>query len=57
MYIQNKYIQIHKNQSVSINLMKVAIYDLVKPPMLYISHFANKSILLRDEIIIMLFIV
>ena len=45
MYIQNKYIQIHKNKSVSTNLMKVPIFDLVKPPMLYISHFANKSIL------------
>ena len=45
MYIQNKCIQIHKNQSVVINLMKVSIFDLVKPSMLYISHFANKSIL------------
>ena len=51
MYIRNKYIQIHKNQSVAINLMKVSIFDLVKPSMLYISHFANRSIL-RSEIII-----
>ena len=51
MYIQNKYIQIHKNQSVVINLMKVSIFDLVKPSMLYISHFANKNIL-SSEIII-----
>ena len=42
MYIQNKYIKIHKNQSVEINLMKVSIFDLVKPSMVYISHFANK---------------
>ena len=34
-----------KHQSVAINLMKVSIFDLVKPSMLYISPFANKSIL------------
>ena len=51
MYIQNKFIQIHKNQSVVINLMKVSIFDLVKPSMLYISHFADESIL-SSEIII-----
>ena len=45
MYIQNKYIQIHKNQSTAINLMKVSIFDLVKSSMLYTSLFANKSIL------------
>ena len=27
MYIQNKYIQIHKNQSVATNLMKVSIFN------------------------------
>ena len=43
MYIQNIYIK--KHQSVAINLMKVSIFDLVKPSMLYISPFANKSIL------------
>ena len=42
MYIQNIYT---KQQSVAINLMKVSIFDLVKPSMLYISPFANKSIL------------
>ena len=51
MYIQSKYIQTHKNQSVAINLMKLLIFDLVKPSMLYILHFANKSIL-SSEIII-----
>ena len=56
MYIQSKYMQIHKNQSVAINLMKVPIFDLVKPSMLYISYVANKSIL-SSEIIIMLYIV
>ena len=44
MYIQNQYMQILKNQSVAINLMRVSIFDLVKPPMVYISHFANKVI-------------
>ena len=43
-----KYIRINRLQSI---LMKVSIFDLVKPSMLYISHFANKSIL-RSEIII-----
>ena len=44
---KNKYIQIHMNPSVAINLMKVSIFDLVKPSMLYISHYANKSILIK----------
>ena len=39
MYIQNIYTK--KHQSVAINLMKVSIFDLVKPSMLYISPFAN----------------
>ena len=51
MYLQNKYIQIHKNQSVAINLMKVSKFDLVKPLILYTLHFANKNIL-SSEIII-----
>ena len=51
MYIQNQYMQILKNQSVAINLMRVSIFDLVKPPMVYISHFANK-VILNSEIII-----
>ena len=51
MYMQNKYIQIHKFQSVEINLMNMSIFDLVKPSMLYILHFANK-IILSSEIII-----
>ena len=28
MYIQNKYIQLHNNQSVAINLIKVSVFDL-----------------------------
>ena len=51
MHIENKCTQIHKNQSVAINLMKVSIFDLVQPSVVYILHFANKSIL-SSEIII-----
>ena len=38
------YIQIHKNQSVAINLLKVSIFDLVKQSIVYISHFVNMGI-------------
>ena len=47
MYIENKYIEIHKNQSVAINLMKVSIFDIVKPSAVYISHVANNLAFLK----------
>ena len=52
MHLQNKYIQIiHKNHLVVINLMKVSIFDLVKPTIVYVSHYANKNIF-SSEIIV-----
>ena len=39
------YTNTNTNQSVAINLMKASIFVLVKPSMLYIWLFANKSIL------------
>ena len=44
------YTNTNTNQSVAIDLMNAAIFDLVRPSMLYILLFANKSIL-SSEII------
>ena len=52
--IEYKHVHAHiyTNTSISCNQYnEVSIFDFVKPSMLYISHFANKSIL-SSEIII-----
>ena len=54
MYVQN----IYTKTSISCNQFNDSVnIDLVKPSMLYISPFANKSILSSEIIIILLFIV
>ena len=52
MYIQNKYIQLHNSQSLVINLMKVSVFDLVKPSMVYISHLAHEKTNLEPCLVI-----
>ena len=39
------------NQSVAINLLKLSIFDLVKPRIIHISHFANKGIFSSETIL------
>ena len=45
------FIQIHTNQSVAINLLKLLIFNLVKSQIIHISHFANNSIFSSETIV------